>query len=93
MQGHGELSLRTYRKGEGVAVEITDNGPGMPPEVAVRIFEPFFTTKPPGLGTGLGLHVSYNIVEKHHGRIQVRSEPGATTFEVTLPIRLKRGSA
>ena len=91
MQGSGELMLRTYREEDHVVVEITDNGPGIPPEIQPRIFEPFFTTKPPGIGTGLGLHISYNIIQKHHGQIQVVSTPGATTLQVALPIQLKRG--
>ncbi|HEX9045247.1 MAG TPA: ATP-binding protein, partial [Candidatus Limnocylindrales bacterium] len=57
-------------------------------EIRARIFEPFFTTKPPGVGTGLGLHISYNVVRRHHGRIEVRSRPGETCFTVTLPQRL-----
>ena len=92
MQGKGELTLRTYRKEECIVVEITDSGPGIPPGIKERIFEPFFTTKPPGVGTGLGLHISYNIVEKHKGTISVESKPGATTFRVSLPLRLKRGA-
>ena len=92
VQGKGELALRTYRKKECVIVEITDNGPGIPPEIRERIFEPFFTTKPPGIGTGLGLHISYNIVEKHRGQISVDSKPGETTFRVSLPIQLKRSA-
>ncbi len=90
MQGQGELRLRTYRKGEdAVVVEIADNGPGIPPEIQPRIFEPFFTTKPPGVGTGLGLHITYNIiVNKHRGQIKVTSRPGETCFQVTLPIQL-----
>jgi signal transduction histidine kinase len=91
MQGKGELRLRTYRENDNVVVEITDNGPGIPPEIKDRIFEAFFTTKPPGVGSGLGLHISYNIVEEHRGQIKVDSKPGATTFQVTLPIQLKRG--
>ncbi len=91
MGGKGELRLRTYRKDDSVVVEITDNGPGIPPEIKDRIFEAFFTTKPPGVGSGLGLHISYNIVEEHHGQFKVESHPGATTFQVTLPIQLKRG--
>ena len=60
-----------------VVVEICDNGPGMPPEIRERIFEPFYTTKPPGSGTGLGLHISHNVVARHGGRINVRSGPEA----------------
>lgn len=87
----GELHLRTYRQGEdAVVVEIADNGPGIPPEIQPRIFEPFFTTKPPGVGIGLGLHITYNIiVNKHRGQIKVTSRPGATCFQVTLPVRLR----
>jgi signal transduction histidine kinase len=92
MQGHGELVLRTYNTSEGeVAVEIIDNGPGIPPEVQPRIFDPFLTTKGPGVGTGLGLHIAYNIVvHKHHGQIQVASKPGETCLRVVLPVRLAR---
>ncbi|MBI2935444.1 MAG: histidine kinase [Chloroflexi bacterium] len=92
MQTHGELVLRTYAKDGYVVVEIRDTGPGIPPEIQPRIFEPFFTTKPPGQGTGLGLHIAYNIiVHKHHGDIRVTSTPGSTCFHVTLPTRLQRG--
>jgi signal transduction histidine kinase len=90
MHGEGELTLHTFRDGEKVVVEIQDNGPGISAEIQKRIFEPFFTTKPPGLGTGLGLHIAYTIVNNHHGRIRVTSEPGKTCFEVTLPIQLPR---
>ncbi|MBI3734876.1 MAG: cyclic nucleotide-binding domain-containing protein [Chloroflexi bacterium] len=92
MQGRGELTLRTYTSDEKVVVEIADNGPGMPPEVKERIFEPFYTTKEPGKGTGLGLHITYNIVQKHHGQIEVRSSPGETCFQITLPLQLRRSS-
>ena len=79
MQGKGELTLRTYARNDSVTVEISDNGPGIPPDVQQRIFEPFFTTKGPGAGTGLGLHIVYNIVvDKHHGQIMLISEPGKT---------------
>ena len=89
MQGQGELVLRTYTEDSDVAVEIIDNGPGILPEVQPRIFEPFFTTKAPGAGTGLGLHIAYNIiVHKHHGQIQVVSKPGETHFRVVLPVQL-----
>ncbi|WP_313952646.1 ATP-binding protein, partial [Accumulibacter sp.] len=60
---------------------------GMSPEVQKRVFEPFFTTKQVGQGTGLGLSISFGIIERHHGRIDVRSQPGrGTTFHITLPI-------
>ena len=69
-------------------IEVEDNGPGMPPEVQRRVFEPFFTTKPPGVGTGLGLSVSYFIVTRSHkGRMRVESAPGeGTRFIVELPV-------
>ena len=94
MRGQGELVLRTYAKDDDIiVVEITDYGPGIPPEIQPRIFEPFFTTKAPGAGTGLGLHIAYNIVvHKHHGQIQIASKPGETRFRVTLPIRLAKGN-
>ena len=93
MGGRGELVLRTSSRGDHVVVEITDSGPGIPPEVRARLFEPFYTTKPQGQGTGLGLHIVYNIVvEKHHGQVDVDSRPGETTFRVTLPVELARAS-
>jgi PAS domain S-box-containing protein len=71
-----------------VCIEVEDNGSGMPPEVQKRIFDPFFTTKPVGKGTGLGLSLSYGIVKKHNGRIDLDSTPGkGTTFRITLPVR------
>jgi signal transduction histidine kinase len=90
-RGQGELVLRTYTEDGDVAVEIIDNGPGIPLEIQPRIFEPFFTTKAPGAGTGLGLHIAYNIVvHKHNGQIQVASKPGKTRFRVVLPVQLAR---
>jgi signal transduction histidine kinase len=84
----GTLTVRTGLEGDYLAVEITDTGPGIPPDIRPRIFEPFFTTKPVGEGTGLGLDISYRIaVEKHHGDIRVESRPGDTRFKVLLPLR------
>jgi signal transduction histidine kinase len=85
MGGNGEIRIRAFARDNDVVVEICDNGPGMPPEIRDRIFEPFYTTKPPGSGTGLGLHISHNVVARHGGRINVQSRPGETCFEVCLP--------
>ena len=87
MDGHGTLTVRTARDNDHLLVEIGDTGPGVPEEIRSRIFEPFFTTKPVGEGTGLGLDISWRIVvNKHHGDLQVVSEPGDTRFRVTLPL-------
>jgi len=85
MGGSGQIRIRAFARDPDVVVEICDSGPGMPPEVRDRIFEPFYTTKPPGSGTGLGLHISHNVVARHGGRINIRSQPGETCFEVCLP--------
>ncbi|MDP8928904.1 MAG: ATP-binding protein, partial [Actinomycetota bacterium] len=88
MSGEGILTLRTHLEDRRVVVEVTDSGPGIPEEVLPRIFEPYFTTKPPGQGTGLGLHIAYDIVGRHGGDLRVDSRPGQTTFRVFLPLRL-----
>ena len=88
MDGGGTLTLRAARDpdGDGVRVSVCDSGPGIPPEVRARLFEPFATTKPPGKGTGLGLHISHNVVARHGGRIDVESSPDGTCFLVALPL-------
>ena len=89
MHGQGEIVLRTRYAYPWVTVEIEDDGPGIPESVLPHVFDPFFTTKAPGKGTGLGLNISHSIiVQKHHGRVSVRSQPGKTCFEVRLPLRL-----
>ncbi len=81
------ITLCSRMEEDWVVVEIQDNGTGIPEDVQDRMFEPFFTTKPPGVGSGLGLDISYNIVvHKHRGDIKVISEPGKTIFQVWLPI-------
>ena len=80
------LALRTRRLDGHLVVEVADNGAGITPEAQPHIFEPFFTTKPAGAGTGLGLSVSYGIVQAHGGTITVDSVPGkGSTFRITLP--------
>ena len=85
MNGQGRLRIEAQLNGDFIRVSFTDNGPGIPPEILPRIFEPFFTTKSRGEGTGLGLDICRRIVEKHHGRMEVSSQPGQTTFHVLLP--------
>ncbi len=74
-----------------VTAEVSDTGTGIPEENLSKIFDPFFTTKEKGTGTGLGLAVTYGIIERHHGTIEVRSEVGkGTTFIIRLPREAKR---
>ncbi|MBU4234880.1 MAG: PAS domain S-box protein [Proteobacteria bacterium] len=84
----GQLILRALRHVEMIRIEIADNGPGMNEETRLHIFDPFFTTKDIGVGTGLGLSVSYTIiVTKHGGQLTVQSTPGqGTTFTIDLPL-------
>jgi signal transduction histidine kinase len=86
----GELTIAVQPAagGDGVVVEICDTGPGIPAAIRERIFVPFYTTKEVGVGTGLGLHISRSIVERHGGDLELAaSEPGRTCFRVTLPRR------
>jgi signal transduction histidine kinase len=87
MNGSGELRIRTWRELDCAAVAIGDNGPGIPEEIRSRIFDPFFTTKDVGEGTGLGLDTVRQIVQKHHGNIELKTKPGDTKFIVRLPIK------
>jgi PAS domain S-box-containing protein len=86
IEADGIITLRTGCDDEWVWVEVEDNGCGIPADNMTRIFEPFFTTKPVGMGTGLGLSLSYGIVAQHGGRIEVSSQIGTgSTFRVLLP--------
>lgn len=82
----GTLTIHTSFDKENIQIRITDNGCGIPEEIRERIFEPFFTTKEAGRGTGLGLAIAAQVVEEHHGRIEVESEAGkGTTMTISLP--------
>lgn len=92
MEGRGTLRISAGRDpaGDGVEVSICNSGPAIPEGVRARLFEPFFTTKAPGRGTGLGLHISHNVVTRHGGRMEVSSTEERTCFTVTLPARPTR---
>ncbi len=86
MEGRGTLTISAVREAaDGVRVSICDSGPGVAAVIRGRLFEPFATTKPPGEGTGLGLHISHDVIARHGGRIEVESNPGHTCFVVILP--------
>ena len=84
---NGRILIRTRRlAGDRLGMEVSDDGPGIAPEIAARIFDPFFTTKPPGVGTGLGLSIVYGIVQEHGGEVTLASQPGGgATLAVELP--------
>ena len=83
----GTVTIRVDVDGLGnVQIKVIDDGPGMPPTIAKRVFDPFFSTKPSDEGTGLGLSVSYGIIQEHNGSIRVDTAPGeGTIFTITLP--------
>jgi signal transduction histidine kinase len=84
----GTITIRTFKEGDIVNVQISDTGVGIPPTNLSRIFDPGFTTKGVGVGTGLGLSIVFQIVQDHGGTIDVESGVGkGTTFTVRLPIR------
>ncbi|MCE0759977.1 ATP-binding protein [Marinobacter sp. G11] len=87
IEDFGKITIRTRHQGDSITLEVEDTGKGIASEHLNRIFEPFFTTKGIGKGTGLGLSLSFNIIKKHNGEIEVHSEPGqGTRFRITLPV-------
>ncbi|MGL4378933.1 MAG: hybrid sensor histidine kinase/response regulator [Microcoleaceae cyanobacterium] len=89
MNYQGTLTIKISIKEEkNVWVEFTDSGAGISPDILALIFEPFFSTKSCGEGSGLGLNIVKKIIDKHHGKIEVESEPGQTTFRIILPVIL-----
>ncbi len=84
------LAAAAYSRNVSLSSSFSLLAPGIPAEIQQRIFDPFFTTKAPGQGTGLRLNMSYDIVvQKHHGKIKVCSQPGMTRFEVWLPVNFE----
>jgi two-component system, NtrC family, sensor kinase len=90
IDGPGEVVISTRVAGESIEISVSDTGCGIPPEQLSRIFDPFFTTKPIGEGSGLGLSISYGIIEKHNGTIKAESTVGeGTKFTINIPIRTR----
>ena len=87
MNNRGKLEIVTEQRDDWIVVKFTDSGCGIPPEIQAKIFEPFFTTKPTGEGSGLGLYLVRNIIDKHQGKIEVESQSGRTTLSVWLPVK------
>lgn len=88
IEKRGDITIRTGTEAGRVWIEISDTGKGIPPEHLSKIFDPFFTTKPVGQGTGLGLSLSYSIMQRHQGSLTVSSEVGkGTTFRIELPVK------
>jgi len=93
MKEGGRLSIRTGKSDGKVVVEIADTGMGIPEEHLSKIFDPFFTTKEVGKGTGLGLYITYSIINKHGGEIEVESKVGkGTKFTIYLPGEVNAGN-
>ena len=89
--GGGKVRIVSLVNGESVMITVLDTGPGIDEDVAAKIFEPFFTTKPAGEGTGLGLSVTYGIIQDHGGDISVaRAENGGAKFVIKLPLNTER---
>ena len=83
----GRIVIETSTRDDRFFIAITDNGPGIPPDVRERVFEPFFTTKDVGSGTGLGLAIAYGVVRSHGGEITIESgDEGGARFLLAVPL-------
>lgn len=93
IENTGTLTINTYKVEQNVVIEFIDTGAGIAPENLKKVFDPFFTTKPVGKGTGLGMSISYRVINDHKGTIEVESEVGkGTKFTITLPINHNQGT-
>lgn len=94
IKGEGKIYIRIKKSQNDVIIEFEDTGVGMAKEQQERIFEPFYTTKPVGEGTGLGMSISYKVIQNHNGEISVNSEEAkGTTFTLRLPIKMNKEAA
>ena len=89
----GWVKLASRAEGDRAVIEVSDSGSGVPVELRERIFEPFFTTKPPGSGTGLGLTMARQIIERHGGILDVREAAVGTLFHIEVPLRARSGQS
>jgi two-component system NtrC family sensor kinase len=85
MESGGVLSVHAWAEDSGARIDVSDTGHGIPSEYIQRIYDPFFTTKAARKGTGMGLAVTYGIIQEHKGSIEVSSRPGGTRFLIRLP--------
>jgi signal transduction histidine kinase len=83
---NGEIIIETKCDKKDITVKITDNGTGIPKEILSRVFDPFFTTKKVGEGTGIGLDIVKNVINRHNGEVKVNSIPGKTEFIIKIPV-------
>ena len=86
VEKNGEIEIQTECDKKNVIIKISDNGKGIPKEIVSRIFDPFFTTKKVGEGTGIGLDIVRNVINRHKGEIKVNSKPGKTQFIICIPV-------
>lgn len=89
----GSIEISTETRGDFVAIQVSDDGPGIPEQHRARVFEPFYTTKPVGQGTGLGLSISYSIAQKHNGTLTIVDAPiTGTTLCLEVPLQIAKST-